>query len=111
MTIWQAPLNQPEPVRVIPANTSVTTLVAAARYKQVIGKIRVVNVTSGAVTANVDIFNGTTAYSLTGVKSIAANDFIEIYDEVLNVDELLRITASAGASLVAHVIFSLGDLR
>lgn len=111
MTVFQAPLAQPEPVRVKPANTNVTTLVAAQSYKQAIGKIRLVNETSGAVTANVDVYNGTTAYSLTGTVSIAANSSLEIYDEILNVDELLRITAGAGASLVAHVIFSLGAQR
>lgn len=111
MTVFQAPLSQPEPVRVKPANTSATTLVTAQSYKQAIGKIRVVNETGGAVTANVDVYNGTTAYSLTGTVSIPANSAIEIYDEVLGVDELLRITAGAGTSLVAHVIFSLGAQR
>jgi hypothetical protein len=111
MTIFQAPLSQPEPVRVKPANTSATTLVPAAAYKQAIGKIRVVNETAGAVTANVDIYNGTTAYSLTGVVSIPAASSIELYDEILGVDELLRITAGTGASLVAHVIFALGAQR
>lgn len=111
MTIFQGPLSQPEPVRVKPANTSVTTIVSAQSYKQAIGKIRVVNETSGAVTANVDVYNGTTAYSLTGTVSIGANAAIEIYDEVLAVNELLRITASAGNSLVVHVIFALGAQR
>ena len=111
MTVFQAPLNQPEPVRVKPANTSATTLVPAAAYKQAIGKIRVVNETAGAVTANLDIYNGTTAFSLTGTVSIPAASSIELYDEILNVNELLRITAGAGASLVAHVIFALAAQR
>jgi hypothetical protein len=111
MTIFQAPLSQPEPVRVKPADTNATTLVPAAAYKQAIGKIRVVNETAGAVTANVDIYNGTTAYSLTGTVSIPAASSIELYDEILGVDELLRITAGTGASLVAHVIFALGAQR
>lgn len=111
MTIWQAPLNQPEPVRVKLANTSATTIVAAKSLKQAIGKIRVVNETSGAVTANVDIYNGTTAYSLTGTVSIAANASLEIYDEILQVNESLRVTAGTGASLVVHAIYSLGSQR
>ena len=111
MTIWQAPLNQPEPVRVKPADTSATTIIPAASYKQAIGKIRVVNETSGAVTANVDIYDGATAYSLTGTVSIAANSSLEIYDEILNVDELLRVTAGAGASLVVHATFALSAQR
>lgn len=111
MTIFQAPLNQPEPVRVKPADTSATTLVPAADYKQAIGKIRVVNETGGAVTADVDVYDGTTAYSLTGTVSIPAASSIELYDEILGVGELLRITAGAGASLVAHVIFALGAQR
>lgn len=111
MTLFQAPLNQAEPVRVKPANTSATTVISAQNYKQAIGKIRVVNETAGAVTANVDIYNGTTAYSLTGTVSIAANSAIEIYDEILAVNELLRVTAGAGASLVVHATFALGAQR
>ena len=111
MTIWQAPLNQPEPVRVKPANTSATTIIAAQKWTQAIGKIRVVNETSGAVTANVDVYDGTTAYSLTGTVSIAANSSLEIYDEILQVNESLRVTAGTGASLVVHAIYSLGAQR
>lgn len=111
MTVFQAPLAQPEPVRVKPADTSATTIVTAQNYKQPIGKIRVVNETGGAVTANVDVYDGTTAYSLTGTVSIAANSSVEIYDEILGVNEILRVTAGAGASLVVHVIFSLGAQR
>ena len=111
MTLFQAPLAQAESVRIIPSDTSATTIIPAANYKQAIGKIRLVNKTGGAVTANVEAYDGTTAYSLTGVVSIPANTSIEIYDEMLGVDELLRVTASAGASLVVHAIFSLGAQR
>lgn len=111
MTLFQAPLNQAESVRVIPATTSATTIIPVTSYKQAIGKIRVVNETAGAVTADIEAFDGTTAYSLTGVVSIPANSSIEIYDEMLAVNELLRITAGAGNSLVVHAIFSLGAQR
>jgi hypothetical protein len=111
MTIFQAPLAQPEPVRVKLSATTVTTIITAQQYKQAIGKIRVVNETGGAVTANVDIYNGTTAYSLTGTVSIPANSSIEIYDEVLNVNELLRVTAGTANTLVVHATFALGAQR
>ena len=111
MTIWIAPLNQPEPIRVKLATTGATTIVPNAPIKQAIGKIRVVNETAGAVTANVEIFDGTNAYSLTGVRSITANDAIEIYDELLGVGESLRVTAGTGNALVVHAIFALGAQR
>jgi hypothetical protein len=111
MTLFQAPLSQPEPVRIKPSVTTVLTVVSAQKYKQAIGKIRVVNETGGAVTANLDIYNGTTAYSLTGTVSIPATSAIEIYDEILNVDELLRVTAGTANALVVHAIFSLGAQR
>ncbi len=112
MTLWQAPLSQPEPVRVILADTSATTIIPAAAYKQAIGKIRVVNKTSGAVTVNLEVYDGTTAFSLTGVKSIAANDAVEIYDEILQSGDLLRATAGTGSSsLVVHAIFALSAQR
>lgn len=111
MTIFQAPLAQPEPVRIKPSVTTVLTVISAQQYKQAIGKIRVVNETGGAVTVNLDIYNGTTAYSLTGTVSIPANSAIEIYDEVLNVNELLRVTAGTANALVVHATFALGAQR
>lgn len=111
MTLFQAPLNQPEPVRVKLTTTTVTTIIGAEDYKQAIGKIRVVNETGGAVTANVDVYNGTTAYSLTGTVSIPANSAVEIYDEILAVNELLRVTAGTANTLVVHAIFALSAQR
>lgn len=107
MTLFNAPLNQAEPVRVILADTSVTEIIPSARTKQAIGKIRVVNKTGGAVTVDLDVYDGTTAFSLTGVQSIAANDALEIYDELLQVGHSLRATAGTGSSsLVVHAIYS-----
>lgn len=112
MTLFQAPLNQPEPVRVILADTSATTIIPAQQYKQAVGKIRVVNKTGSAVTVNLEVYDGTTAFTLTGVQSIAANAFIEIYDELLQVGHLLRATAGTGSSsLVVHAIFALAAQR
>lgn len=111
MTLFQAPLTQPEPVRLKLSTTSATTIVSAQQYKQAIGKIRVVNETAGAVTANVHIFDGTTSFTLTGVVSLTANSSIEIYDEMLQVNESLRVTAGTGAALVVHAIFSLAANR
>jgi hypothetical protein len=111
MTLFQAPLNQPEPVRIKPSVTTVITVITAQKYKQAIGKIRVVNETGSAATANIDIYNGTTAYSLTGTVSIPANSSIEIYDEILAVDELLRVTAGTANALVVHAIFALAAQR
>lgn len=111
MTLWQAPLNQPEPVRVLLTATTATTIIAASRNKQAVGKIRVVNTTAGAVTANVDVFDGSSAFSLTGTVSIPANSAIEIYDELLQAGHILRVTAGTGSALVVHAIFALDALR
>lgn len=111
MTMWQAPLSQPEPVRVILSGTSATDIISSSENKQAIGKIRVVNKTGGAVTVDVDVFDGTTAFTLTGVTSIPANSAIEIYDELLQANETLRATAGTGAALVVHAIFALNLLR
>lgn len=112
MTMWQAPLNQPEPVRVILTGTTATTIIPAQTRKQAIGKIRVTNQTAGAVTVNLEVYDGTTAWSLTGAQSIPANSSIEIYDEMLQVGHLLRATAGTGSSsLVVHAIYSLSAQR
>ena len=100
MTLFQAPLSQPEPVRVILATTSVTTIIPSSTTKQVIGKIRVTNKTAGAVTVNLEVYDGTDAFSLTGLQSIPANSSIEIYDEILQAGHLLRRIFAPSNSIV-----------
>lgn len=111
MTIFQAPINQPEPVRVILSTTSVTEIIPSAGTKQVVGKIRVANVTASPATVNLEVYDGTNSFSLTGAFSVPANDAIEIYDELLQKGHSLRATAGTALALVVHAIFALPALR
>jgi len=109
MSLWQAALNQAEPIRVTLATTSVTTIVAEEDRKQAIGKIRVSNATGSPVAITLDAYDvaNTTAYPLCTSKLVPANDAIEIYDDILQAGWSLRATAGAGSSaLTVHVIYS-----
>lgn len=111
MTLFQAPLNQPEPIRVLLSTTATTEIIPSATTKQALGKVRVTNVTGTAATVNLDVFDGTTAFSLTGAQSIPANSSIEIYDELLQAGHSLRATAGTALALVVHAIYALSAQR
>lgn len=105
MTIYAARADPLVPTRLLLQNASAQTIVSAAgKGTLVLAKIRLVNITSGAVTASLDIYDGTTAQPLFTAKSVPANDAIEFYDEVLPAQSLLRGSAAANTSIWVHVL-------
>lgn len=111
MTLFQAPLNQAEPVRVILSSTAITEIIPSAAYKQAVAKITVTNISTLAVAVDLSVYNGSTDYYLRRGKAVPANDAIEIYDEVLQTNHSLRALTASSSALHVHAIFSLGEQR
>lgn len=106
MTLFQAPLNLPEPVRVILTTTDSTLIIAAAPGKQPVGKIHICNITAGAVTVDIEVHDGATVCYLEKGKSLGANASYAILDEVLQVDHSLWVKASSANALHVSAIYS-----
>ena len=106
MTLWQQSLGNVDRTRE-KLTTSNEEILSAAEGSIAIAKIRLVNVTAGAITVDLDVYDGTTHKYLLDGKSIAANDAIEIYDEHLAKGESLYGLASANDSIWIHVLSSL----
>lgn len=106
MTLWHAVLGNIDRTRTL-LTSSNAEVVSAAAGSVAIGKIRLVNITAGAVTVDLDIYDGTTHQYLLQGYSLGANAAIEIYDEALAKGDALWAKASAGASVWMHVISSL----
>jgi ABC-type transport system involved in Fe-S cluster assembly fused permease/ATPase subunit len=87
--------------------TSTANIVSAANGTRTIAKVRFTNITSGAVTVDLEVFNGTTQQPLYENYSVAANSFHEFYDEILPNQSLLRASASANNAIWIHVLASL----
>jgi hypothetical protein len=106
MTLWTQSLGNVDRTRTL-LTTSNTEILSAANGTIAIAKIRLVNVTSSAVTVDLDVYDGTTHKPLLTGKSISANDAIEIYDESMAKGESLYAKAGANTSVWIHVLSSL----
>lgn len=94
-----------------PARQLLTTALAdvvstVAKGTSIIGKIRLVNITSGAVTVDLEVYDGTTQQPLATGKSVPANDAIEIYDEIVPQNSRLRAKAGSNSAIWIHVLAS-----
>jgi hypothetical protein len=111
MTFYRGEIRNPSPTRTILSGNTATTVLAAADQTQSIAKIRICNVDSGAITATVDVYDGSTAHKLTNATSIAAGAALEIYDELLEQGESLRVTSSSSSGLLhVHVLHALVNI-
>lgn len=106
MTILQGNLGAPDPTRLL-LTTSNQSIVDADVGKIAIGKIRLVNITAGAVTVDLEVYDGTTQMYLLKGYSIAANSVHEFYDEMLPQTHILRGLASSNTAIWCHVFASL----
>lgn len=106
MTLWQQSIGNVDRTRTLLTNANAEIL-SAANGTVSIAKIRLVNITAGAITVDVDVYDGTTHKPLYIGKSVAANDAIEIYDDSLAKGEALWAKASANTSIWMHVLSSL----
>jgi hypothetical protein len=106
MTLWQQSLGNVDRTRTL-LTTSNAEILSAQSGTVAIGKIRLVNVTSGAVTFDLDVYDGTTHKYLAKGQSLAANSATEIYDESLAKGESLYALAGANSSIWIHVLSSL----
>lgn len=112
MTFYTGQIPNPSPTRTILTGNTATVVLAAATQTQAIAKIRVVNVAAAAaVVATVDVYDGTTAHKLANAVSIAAGEALEIYDELLEQGESLRVTSGdAAGNLHVHVLHALTNI-
>lgn len=98
----------PQTERVILATTAPTVLLQASDNGNFVHSIYVAEATGTATTVVLEAFNGTTAFRLTGVSTIAANG-----DAWLQIDQRIergwsiRATAGAANRLHAHLTHSL----
>jgi hypothetical protein len=106
MTLWAQSPGNIDRTRTLLTGSNVEILSAATGTIAII-KIRLVNVTGGAITFDLDVYDGTTHKYLAKGKSVAANDYTEIYDESLAKGESLYALASAADSMWIHVLSSL----
>jgi hypothetical protein len=106
MTLWQQSLGNVDRTRTL-LTTSNVEILSAATGTISIAKIRLVNITGGAVTFDLDVYDGTTHKYLAQGHSLAANSETEIYDESLAKGEALWAKAGAGTSIWIHVLSSL----
>jgi hypothetical protein len=106
MSLWMQQLGNVDRTRT-QLTTSNVEILSAAAGSIAIAKIRLVNTTSGAITVDLDVYDGTTHKYLFNDKTIPANDAIEIYDEHLAKGESLYALASANTSIWIHVLSSL----
>lgn len=108
MSLWTADLGNVDRTRVL-LTTSNAEILSAAGGTVAIAKIRLVNITSGAVTFDLDVYDGTTHKYLAKGHSLAANTELEIYDESLAQGESLYALAGANTSIWVHVLSSLSN--
>lgn len=108
MTLWSQDLGNVDRTRTLLTNTNVEIL-SAAGGSIAIAKIRLVNITAGAVTYDLDVYDGTTHKPLASGHSLAANQEVEIYDESLAKGEALWAKAGANTSIWIHVLSSLSN--
>lgn len=106
MSLWSQSLGNVDRTRTL-LTTSNAEILSAASGSLAVAKIRLVNVTSGAVTVDVSVYDGTTHKYLTKGQSLGANAAVEIYDESLAKGESLYALASANDSIWMHVLSSL----
>lgn len=106
MTLWQQSIGNVDRTRTLLTNSNAEIL-SAANGTVSIAKIRLVNITSGAITVDVDVYDGTTHKYLLKGYSIAANSYHEFYDDSLAKGESLYAVASANTSIWMHVLSSL----
>jgi len=106
MSTMQAPAGNLEPTRVL-LTTSNANLLTAEDGRIAISKIRLVNVTNGAVTVDLEVYDGTTSYMLLNDYSIAANSYHEWYDDILPRGHILKGLASSNNAIWAHILASL----
>lgn len=106
MSLFSAPFNVPEPVRVILGTSDTTEIVQAGDAKQAVGKIHVCNTTAAAVTVDIEVHDDTTVYYLEKGHTLGANESYEILDEVLQVGHSLWVKASIANALHVSVIYS-----
>lgn len=106
MTLWTAALGNTDRTRVL-LTTSNAEILSAALGSIAVAKIRLVNITSGAVTYDLDVYDGTTHKYLAQGHSLSANTEIDIYDESLAKGEALWAKAGANTSIWIHVLSSL----
>ena len=104
MSIFQAPLGIADCTHtILTANTATEVLAADPANSQLVGKLRICNVHSGAVLVNVEVYNGTTSYYLTKGYSLATASLpLEINDIFLAPKESLRVTSDQATGLL-HV--------
>lgn len=111
MSFYRGHIPNPTPTRTILDDNTATTVLASQEQTQAIAKIRVVNMDSTAVTATVDVYDGTTATVLAQAYSIAAGTALEIYDELLEQGESLRVTSGDASGLLhVHVLHALTNV-
>lgn len=108
MTIFQSSAGNLVPYRQkLTDNATPQDVVSAANGTRTIAKVRFTNITSGAITVDLEVYDGTTRQPLYTAKSVPANDAIEFYDELLPNQSKLRARASANDSIWIHVLASL----
>lgn len=106
MTTMQAPAGNLEPTRVL-LTTSNANLLTAEDGRVAISKIRLVNITAGAVTVDLEVYDGTTSMMLLDNYSIAANTYHEFYDDILPRGHILKGLASSNTAIWCHILASL----
>jgi ABC-type transport system involved in Fe-S cluster assembly fused permease/ATPase subunit len=106
MTIFQSSAGNLVPYRQ-KLTTSMEDVVSAINGTRTIAKVRFTNITAGAVTVDLEVYNGATQQPLYENYSIAANSYHEFYDDILPNQSKLRASASANDSIWIHVLASL----
>lgn len=98
----------PQTERAILTDTSATVLLTASENGNFVHSIYVAETSGNATTVIIDMYDGATAYKLTGTRSIAANDDLWLLvDQHIERGWTVRATASAGNRLHTHVTHSL----
>lgn len=106
MTIFQSSAGNLVPYRQL-LTGSLANVVSAANGTRTIAKVRFTNITAGAITVDLEVYNGTTQQPLYTAYSVAANSYHEFYDDILPTGSLLRARASAINSIWIHVLAAL----
>lgn len=98
----------PQTERAILTTTAATVLLQAGQNGNFVHSIYVAEASGNVTTVVVDIFDGTTAYKLTGLRSLAANGDLQLQvEQQIETGWSVRATAGTANRLHTHVTHSL----
>lgn len=98
----------PQTERAVLTGTSATVLLTASGNGNFVHSIYVAETSGNITTVIIDIFDGTTAYKLTGTRSIAANgDLTLLVEQRIENGWFVRATAGTANRLHTHLTHSL----